>query len=343
MRLTRLELLGYKSFANKTEFAFPEGITAIVGPNGSGKSNIADALRWVLGEQSQSALRTKRTEDLIFAGSEGRARQGMAEVVITLDNADAILPIAFTEVTITRRVYRSGESEVLLNGARVRLRDVLELLAHSDPSGLSPSGRSLSRSAYVVIGQGLVDQALALRPDERRQLIDEAAGIRPYQAKRDSTLARLDETEANLRRVHDILAEITPRLRRLERHAERAYEHARLSARLQEVLTVWHGYQWHHVQEQLTLARQRQADLAGELARVCFAEQQVLAEEREAAAEALVTRDLVERARRILMARDGLTEAEAFQRIHRASRASRRSMRATAEAIIAAASPPAET
>ncbi len=247
MRLKHLELQGYKSFANRTEFLFDEQITAIVGPNGTGKSNIADALRWVLGEQSYSTLRAKRTEDMIFAGSDGRPRLGMAEVTVTLDNADGALPIEFTEVTLTRRAYRSGENEYFLNGARVRLRDILELL---DAAGLG-------RSRYLVIGQGLVDAALALRPDQRRELIDEAAGIRPYQLKRDNALVKLAETEANMVRVNDILNELTPRLRRLEAHAERAYEHARLSQELEELLGAWHGYQWHRAQEQLHEAKTR--------------------------------------------------------------------------------------
>jgi len=257
MRLKHLELQGYKSFANRTEFLFDEQITAIVGPNGSGKSNIADGLRWVLGEQSYTALRAKRTEDMIFAGSDGRPRQGMAEVTLTLDNTDGALPIAFTEVTLTRRAYRSGENEYFINGARVRLRQVLDLLGAA----------GLSRSPYLVIGQGLVDAALALRPDQRRELIDEAAGIRPYQLKRDNALSRLAETQANMVRANDILNELSPRLRRLEQHAERAYEHARLSQELKDLLVTWYGYQWHRAQEQLRQAKARRQSIAQLMAR----------------------------------------------------------------------------
>ena len=219
MRLKRLELQGYKTFATRTDFAFDDGITAIVGPNGTGKSNCADAIRWVLGEQSYRVLRGKSTEDMIFAGSAQRARLGMASASLTFDNSDGWLPVDFGEVTLTRRAYRSGENEYLLNGSRVRLRDINELLAKS----------GLARRTYTVIGQGLVDAVLSLRPEERRTLFEEAAGITLYQSKRADALARLDETHANLLRVNDIVNEIVPRLRRLEREAERAERHAMLS------------------------------------------------------------------------------------------------------------------
>ncbi|MGD2177880.1 MAG: AAA family ATPase, partial [Anaerolineae bacterium] len=209
MRLKHLVLQGYKSFANKTEFEFPTGITAIVGPNGVGKSNIADAIRWALGERSMSRLRAKSTADMIFAGGEARARAGMAEVSLTFDNADGGLPIEFTEVTISRRAYRSGENEYLINGSRVLLRDIEELLGES----------SLSERTYTVIGQGLVDAALALSARDRRALFEEAAGISLYRDRREKTIERLDETERNLERVHDIVSEVTPRLERLERDA----------------------------------------------------------------------------------------------------------------------------
>jgi len=277
MRLKRLELLGYKSFANKTEFVFNGGVTAIVGPNGSGKSNIADALRWALGEQSYRSLRGKRGEDMIFAGSDGHTRLGMAQVSVTLENGTGPLnspthdhsptldpdsPIGLliganpAEVTITRRAYRSGENEYLINGARVRLRDVAELLAYL----------GINHNTYAVIGQGMVDAALALRAEERRELLDEAAGLRPYQSKRESALNRLSETEANLVRVQDIVAELEPQLKRLERQATRAREHARITEELRTRLTTWYGYQWHRAQEDLRLARARVAEIESELA-----------------------------------------------------------------------------
>ena len=247
MRLKHLELQGYKTFATKTEFIFDEGITAIVGPNGSGKSNIADAVRWVLGEQSYRLLRAKRTEDMIFSGSKQRARLGMAQVSLTFDNSDGWLPIEFTEVTIGRRAYRSGENEYLLNGSRVRLRDITELLGRS----------GLSRRSYTVIGQGLIDAALSLRPGERRTLFEEAAGISIYQRKREDALVKLEETRQNLLRVSDIIAEIAPRLRRLERQAERAQEQADVQRRLESVLRTWYGYQWTRGQIALRGAKDR--------------------------------------------------------------------------------------
>ncbi len=247
MRLKALEVQGYKSFATKTEFRFEPGITAIVGPNGSGKSNLADAVRWVLGEQSYRLLRGKRTEDMIFSGSALRARLGMAQVHLTLDNANGDLPIEFNEVTLTRRAYRSGENEYLLNGNRVRLRDITELLARS----------GLARRSYTVVGQGQVDAALALRPQERRELFEEAAGISHYQARRAEALDRLEETKANLLRINDILNEIAPRLRRLEREAERAEHHALLTRQLDGLLRIWYGSRWK--QEQLGLLRAEDA------------------------------------------------------------------------------------
>jgi len=243
MRLNHLVLQGYKSFATKTEFLFPSGVTAIIGPNGSGKSNVADAIRWALGEQRMRSLRGRSTVDMIFAGGRRRARAGMAEVSLTLDNADGWLPIEFSEVTITRRAYRSGENEYLLNGSRVRLRDIAALLAES----------GLSQQAYTVIGQGLVDAALSLRSQERRTLFEEAAGISLYRTQREDTVRRLDETQHNLERVYDIISEIAPRMRRLEREAERVEEHRRLSAHLERLQSTWYGYQWGR--QQLALGR----------------------------------------------------------------------------------------
>ena len=247
MRLKHLELQGYKTFASRTEFLFDGGITAVVGPNGSGKSNIADSIRWVLGEQSYRTLRGKRTEDMIFSGSAQRARLGMAAASLTLDNTDGWLPVEFSEVTITRRAFRSGENEYLLNGGRVRLRDINELLAKS----------GLARRTYTVVGQGLVDAVLSLRPDDRRALFEEAAGITLYQAKRAEALSRLEETRANLLRVNDIINEIAPRLRRLEREAERAGHHKMLTDELQGLLRTWYGFRWRD--EQRNLRRTRDA------------------------------------------------------------------------------------
>jgi len=241
LRLKSLELHGYKTFASRMEFQFGEGITAIVGPNGSGKSNIADSLRWVLGEQSYGLLRGKKTEDMIFAGSEHRARAGMASATIVFDNSSGWLPVDFSEVAMTRRAYRDGHNEYLLNGQQVRLRDLNELLAAS----------GLSERTYTILGQGLVDASLALKADERRRLFEEAAGIGLYRVRREDALKRLETTQRNLERVLDILAELEPRLRSLERQAKRAAEFSHAQADLKVLLLDWYGYHWHHAQREL--------------------------------------------------------------------------------------------
>jgi chromosome segregation protein len=246
MRLKSLELHGYKTFAARTEFQFSERVTAIVGPNGSGKSNIADSLRWVLGEQSFTLLRGKKTEDMIFAGSEQRPRASMASATVIFDNSEGWLPIDFSEVAITRRAYRDGENEYLLNGQRVRLRDVSELLAKS----------GLAERTYTIIGQGLVDTALSIKADERRRLFEEAAGIGLYRSRREESLRRLETTRHNLERVQDILAELQPRLKSLERAARRMQEYEQIKADLRVILRDWYGYHWHHAQGELTDARE---------------------------------------------------------------------------------------
>ncbi len=245
MRLKKLTLQGYKTFASKTEFIFDEGITAVVGPNGSGKSNIADALRWVLGEQSYGTLRGKRTTDMIFAGSQMRPRAGMAQAILTLDNSDGWLPIDYSEVEIGRRAFRSGENEYILNGQKVRLKDITELLATS----------GLAERTYTIIGQGLIDRALSLKADERRALFEEAAGINHYKARRAETLRRLKETQHNLERIHDILSEIRPRLTSLKRQATRAQNHAQIATDLRQLLLTWYGYKWDQAKVDLRIAR----------------------------------------------------------------------------------------
>ncbi len=256
LRLKHLELHGYKSFANKTDFYFGAGVSAIVGPNGSGKSNVVDAVRWVLGEQSYSLLRGKKTEDMIFAGSDLRPRAGMAQVTLTFDNSDGWLPIDFTEVAIGRRAYRDGENEYLLNGQRVRLRDLSELLAKC----------GLSERTYTIIGQGLIDTALSLKAEERRALFEEAAGIGLYRRKREDALKKLENTQRNLDRVLDILAEIKPRLRSLERQAQRAHDYNQVKDDLHAVLKLWYGYHWHRAVEELERARLSADDTASTLA-----------------------------------------------------------------------------
>ncbi len=242
LRLKSLDLHGYKTFAAKTTFEFAEGITAIVGPNGSGKSNIADAIRWVLGEQTYSLLRAKKTEDMIFAGSEQRPRAGMASAKVTFDNSDGWLPVDFSEVALARRAYRDGRNEYVLNSQQVRLKDINELLAQS----------GLSERTYTILGQGLVDASLALKADERRRLFEEAAGIGLYRARREEALRRLETTRRNLDRVLDILAELEPRLKSLERQATRAQEYNQVQVDLRVLLREWYGFHWHRAQRELT-------------------------------------------------------------------------------------------
>ena len=246
LRLKSLELHGYKTFASRTKFEFSDKITAIVGPNGSGKSNIADSLRWALGEQSYSILRGKKTEDMIFAGSDNRARAGMASVVLSFDNSNNWLPIDFSEVDLSRRAFRDGKNDYLLNNQQIRLKDLNELLAQS----------GLSERTYTILGQGLVDASLALKADERRKLFEEAAGIGLYRARRVEALKRLDITTRNLDRVLDILAELQPRLKSLEKQAKKATEYQQLQKDLKTTLLSWYGFHWKNSQKEMNQARE---------------------------------------------------------------------------------------
>ncbi len=229
-RLKELRLHGFKTFADPTRFVFERGVTAVIGPNGSGKSNMADAVRWVLGEQSNRSLRTRRADDVIFAGSQGRRPQGMAEAVLTLDNSDHWLPIEFAEVSIGRRAYRSGESEYLINGSRARLKDVVDLLA----------GGRLGANELVVVGQGTVDAALSLRPEERRQLFEEAAGVKNLQVRKNESLGRLARARDNLTRVGDLVSELKPQVRRLALQAQHQQEHDALGRRARALVAEAH-------------------------------------------------------------------------------------------------------
>jgi chromosome segregation protein len=248
-RLKELRLHGFKSFADQTRFVFERGVNAVIGPNGSGKSNMADAVRWVLGEQSNRSLRTRRADDVIFGGSEQRRPQGMAEAVLTLDNADGWLPIDFAEVSIGRRAYRSGESEYLINGARARLRDVVELLGE---------GR-LGANELVVVGQGTVDAALSLRPEERRQLFEEAAGVKGLQVRRNEASVRLVRSRENLTRVGDLMGELKPQVRRLAMQAEHQQQHDSLGARARALVVTSHRRREQAARAALGDARRRAA------------------------------------------------------------------------------------
>ena len=231
MRLRSIEIGGYKSFGNRTELRFDSGLTAVVGPNGSGKSNIMDALRWVIGEGANRALRVKRLDDVIFTGSAERAPAGLAEVRLRLDNADAWLGIEAAEVEVQRRVHRDGESEFRLNGRSVRLREIQELFQNS---GLGAGG-------YALMGQGLVDEVLRLRPQERRRLIEEVADVRRHRRKMLESRRQRERAEQHLERARLLRDEIEPRLRSLERQARRARRRRELEGELNIALRAWYA------------------------------------------------------------------------------------------------------
>ncbi|MBK6421491.1 MAG: AAA family ATPase [Gemmatimonadetes bacterium] len=242
MRLTKLELSGFKSFADTATLTFQDGVTAIVGPNGCGKSNVSDAVRWVLGEQSARILRGGKMEDVIFQGSTARRPVNVTQVSLFLDNTDGDLPIAYREVQITRRLSRSGQSDYLLNGTVVRLRDIQDLLR----------GTGLGTDAGVVIEAKMIEWLLSDRAEDRRSLFEEAAGIGLYRDRRQTTERRLEETGGDLQRVEDLIAEVQSQLRSLARQKGKAERHARL---MEEKFAV-----------QLTLAKRLLADLGQEMA-----------------------------------------------------------------------------
>ena len=247
-RLRALRLTGFKSFAERTLVEFGPGISAVVGPNGSGKSNLADALRWVLGEQGRS-LRARRSEDVIFAGSAGRRATGMADVTLVVANEDRLLPIDYAELELQRTLYRSGENEYLINRQRVRLRDLVDLL----------DSANLADNAFLFIGQGMVDQALSLGPEERRPLFEEVAGVRRHERRRRGAEAQLEEAEGNLARVRDILDELRPQARRLARQAEQQEARDRAAEELARALLDAARVRWSGVAKSLREAEARRA------------------------------------------------------------------------------------
>lgn len=241
MYLEKLELQGFKSFATKTTLEFRKGITAIVGPNGSGKSNIADAIRWVLGEQSLKLIRGKKAEDVIFAGSDKKTKLGAAEVSLHLNNEDGKAPIDFSELVITRRVFRDGTGEYLVNKRPVRLLDIHMLLAKSN----------FGQRTYSVIGQGMVDSILMTSPQERKHFFDEAAGVRQYQLKREQTITKLEHTRDNLRQGEVLLQEIEPRLRSLTRQVRRLERRSEIERQLTDLQTSYYGRLLYDLRQQL--------------------------------------------------------------------------------------------
>ncbi len=225
MYFKQIELSGFKSFADRTQLTLEPGISAIVGPNGCGKSNILDAMRWALGEQSAKALRGAHMQDVIFNGSEHRPATGMAEVTLVFDNADGALPVDYSEVQITRRVYRSGESEYLLNKSACRLRDVQELFMDT----------GIGTSAYSLIGQGKIDLVLSSKPEDRRFLFEEAAGIIKYKTRKRIAMRKMESADQNLLRLGDIIAEVQRQMRSLKRQVNAAIRHRELTASLREL------------------------------------------------------------------------------------------------------------
>ena len=225
MYLKSLTLKGFKSFADRTHMVFDPGLTVVVGPNGSGKSNVSDGILWVLGEQSAKMLRGQAMEDVIFSGSSARKPVGVAEVTLVLDNSDHTLPVDFSEVGITRRMYRSGESEYLINGAPARLMDIQDILHDS----------GLGKDTHSIISQGKLDAVLASRPEERRGLIEEAAGISKHRRRKERSLKKLQDMDKNLVRARDVSKEIGRQLRPLERQVDRARRYEELDSRLSEL------------------------------------------------------------------------------------------------------------
>ncbi len=225
MYLKRLEMQGFKSFADKTVLEFMPGITTVIGPNGSGKSNISDAIRWVLGEQSMKSLRGAKSEDVIFAGTQSRKSLGFAEVSLVFDNTDGKLPVEYTEVTVTRKLYRSGESEYLINKTPCRLKDVVELFLDT----------GIGKDGYSIIGQGRIDEILSNKSEERRNIFEEAAGIMKYKTRRIESEKKLEKTKLNLLRINDVLSEIEQNLEPLKLQADKAKKFLDLREELKNI------------------------------------------------------------------------------------------------------------
>lgn len=225
MYLKCMEIQGFKSFANKIRLELHEGVTGIVGPNGSGKSNISDAIRWVLGEQSAKELRGGKMEEVIFNGTESRRARGMAEVTLVIDNAERKLNVDYTEVAVTRRMYRSGESEYLINGNNCRLKDIRELIMDT---GIGVDG-------YSIIGQGRIADIISNKTESRRKIFEEAAGVVAYKTRRAEAVKKLETTSSNLERIDDIVSELDDRMGTLKRESDKAKKFQSLNERYREL------------------------------------------------------------------------------------------------------------
>ena len=246
MHLRKLEVQGFKAFADRQTFEFGAGMTVIAGPNGSGKSNVHDAIRWALGDSSRQ-IRARKTEDVIFSGSDQRRQLGTAEVTITLDNSEGWMPIDYSEVAVTRRAHRSGENEYLINGQKVRLSDVKDLFRRAH----------VGQNSYAMMSQGLVDEVLAMRPQERRGLIEEAADVKGHREQLQLSERRLTETRDNLGRVRLLIREVEPRLRQLERQSKKAERHREIQRRLHDALRTYYEQELRKGAEAVTAARAR--------------------------------------------------------------------------------------
>ncbi|MGH4025942.1 MAG: chromosome segregation SMC family protein, partial [Pseudonocardiaceae bacterium] len=260
MHLKSLTLKGFKSFASATTLRFEPGITCVVGPNGSGKSNVVDALSWVMGEQGAKALRGGKMEDVIFAGTAGRPPLGRAEVTLTIDNTDGALPIDYTEVSVTRRMFRDGASEYEINGNTCRLLDVQELLSDS----------GIGREMHVIVGQGRLDAILQSKPEERRAFIEEAAGVLKHRKRKEKALRKLDAMQANLTRLTDLTAELRRQLKPLGKQAEIARRAQVVQAELRDARLRLHADDLVTLREELAreeadeaAARARRAEVEG--------------------------------------------------------------------------------
>ena len=251
MFLKSLQIKGFKSFAETADLTLEPGVTVGVGPNGSGKSNVVDAIGWVLGAQAPSAVRSAKMDDVIFAGTTKRQALGRAEVSLTIDNSAGHLPIDFTEVTLTRLLFRSGDSEYAINGVPCRLLDIQELLSDS----------GVGRQQHVIISQGNIDGVLNARPEERRLIIEEAAGVLKFRRRKERAERRLSATEANLTRIQDLLREVRRQLPPLERQADAARRHGDLVAELGAVRLHVAGKELHRLRSQLATSAQTQTEL----------------------------------------------------------------------------------
>jgi len=294
--LKSLTLKGFKSFAQPTTFAFEKGVTAVVGPNGSGKSNVVDGLAWVMGEQGAKTLRGGKMEDVIFAGTTTRGPLGRAEVILTIDNSDGALPIEYTEVTISRTLFRNGASEYAINGETCRLLDVQELLSDS----------GLGREMHVIVGQGQLDKVLHATPEERRGFIEEAAGILKHRRRKEKTLRKLDAMQANLTRLSDLAGEIRRQLKPLGHQAEIAKEAQQIAATVRDARARLLADEVVELREAITASTRSESERKTE--RIVLQEQLDQAKLREARIEQAQVGDAVDVARRVSFGLESVQE-----------------------------------